>query len=273
MSARAIALPLASSGLPEADGNKRWGTAFAGVLAFHLVALIIAAQWQGKLVPPQKPEMAIALDLAPMPATGEPTAAPAQAAAAPAQAQPLTPRQPVQETRPQPVVRPDVPVPVTAPHVPVPVRAAVAAAAPTSAPAAASGGSEGASGSVSGATGAASASGDSASRGTPGRAGGGGDEAAAWRGRVLAHLDRHKRFPAMARQMKRVGRVLLRMTLDRRGNVIDVGVDRGAGFPAFDKEALETVRRAAPLPAPPGSLQGTVVPLTVPISFDRPGGA
>ena len=91
MSAHAIALPLASSGLPEADGNKRWGTAFAGVLAFHLVALIIAAQWQGKLVPPQKPEMAIALDLAPMPATGEPTAAPAQAAAAPAQAQPKPP--------------------------------------------------------------------------------------------------------------------------------------------------------------------------------------
>ncbi len=253
--------------LVDPQSSRRWRLAGAGVLAFHLGVALIAANWQGERVAPPPRDMAIALDLAPMPASSEPKAAAAPAAAA----QPAAMERPAPVEPQKPVMRPDIPVPVVAPHIPLPVAAAVAAApAPASAaPAGAASGSAEAAGSS---TNAARPGSTMAATGTGQQgAGGGADAAAAWRGRVLAHLDRHKRYPAAAKQMKREGRVHVRMTLDRRGNVLDVSLDRGAGFPPFDREAIATVRRADPLPPPPAELNGSVIPLHAPIGFYLPG--
>ena len=249
--------------LLEAQGRGHWGKALAIVLALHVAAVAIAVLWQGtQLIEPKKEEMSISLDLAPMPVADEPPAAAPRVAAS----QPVQRQQPVAVEQPRQVLQPETPLPVVAPQVPVAVRAPVAAVpigeagAPT-AGIAGSGTSADAGGSI-----AATAPGGS---GRGGR--GGGDAAAAWRGRVLAHLDRHKRYPPAARMMKREGRAQVNLTMDRGGRVLTVSLGRGAGFKAFDEEAVDVVKRAQPLPAPPPEVEGENIPMQVPIGFSLRG--
>ena len=56
------------------------------------------------------------------------------------------------------------------------------------------------------------------------------------------------RYPMMARRLKKAGKVLLRITLNERGQPIKVVVVRGAGF-GFDKAAREAVQRSIYRPA------------------------
>jgi len=253
---------MAGQYLADPQQTSRWGTALVAVLAVHLAVAIMAAYWKGAAVVQPKPDMSIALDLAPLPVADEPKAA-ATAEAPAAALRPVPQERPTPVERPQPVVQPETPSPVVAPPValPVPVAVAAAAAGPSAPAEAGSGGAAGASAT------------DSADRAGTNRAGsgrgerGGGDEAAAWRGRVLAHLDRHKRYPPAAKMMKREGRVQVHLTMDRRGRVLAVSVGRGAGFKALDDEAVAVVKRAQPLPLPPATVAGDAIPMQVPIGF------
>ena len=71
--------------------------------------------------------------------------------------------------------------------------------------------------------------------------------------------------------MKREGRVQVQLAVDRMGRVMAMELGKGAGFKPFDQEAMETVRRADPLPPPPPELAGDRIPLVVPIGFYPPG--
>ena len=62
-------------------------------------------------------------------------------------------------------------------------------------------------------------------------------------------------YPEQARRLGQEGRVLLRLTIDERGNLLKVEVLDGAGF-GFDEAAVEAVRRSAFRPA---SIQGKPV--------------
>lgn len=248
-----------------ADGREtgRWGKAFAGVLALHMAIVAGAVYWRAEVpLPPAPSETSIALDLVPLPVADEIAAE--KPAAMPEKVD-VPPPMPVERTVPpepvQPIIEPEVPLPVLAPPAPAPVRPTVAAAVPDSG-AADSGLASGASASTASATGG---------RAGPAGERRGGDAAAAWRGRVLAHLDRHKRYPPVAKKMKRQGRVRVDMTLDRQGRVLAVSVGKGAGFKALDEEAVETVRRAQPLPVPPPEIGGETIPMQVPIGFSLGG--
>jgi len=271
----AAGLPAALSGgssLPlfaEDQDRRRWGTALATVLGLHAVALAIAAQWQ--TVPPLPEEdKAIAVELAPLPVADHLAVAASSPAAAPAPAQAVQQPQPPQDM-PKPVERAEVALPPR-PLPPVPAPAAPTPA-PLPAPMAGAAGNGPASSAGMGRGGADA--GEAGMRGgQPGRGReGGGDAAAVWRGRVLAHLERHKRYPAAARMMKREGKVHVSISMDRRGHVLSVSVSRGTGFKPFDTEALDTVRRADPLPEPPAELAGNTIPLQLPIGFYLPGGS
>lgn len=252
----------------EAGESRRWGTALAGVAGLHLLAVVVAAQWRTE-TPPVQEDVAIAVELAPSPVADH-LASSAPAAAAPAPAEVRPDPQPAQIVNtPRPVERAEVPLP-PAPVMPA-VRPAVqtAPSPPPAMPHAATpAGVTGTPGSMgSGRSGPAVAeAGPGGNRSGAGRPGGG-DVAAVWRGRVLAHLDRHKRYPPAARIMKREGRVHVSLTMDRHGKVLSVAVTRGDGFKPFDTEAINTIRRAEPLPEPPAELAGNVIPLQLPIAF------
>lgn len=246
----------------DAQQTERWGKALAIVLALHGVVLAAAILWQGVAVTPP-PEMTVSLDLAPIPEPVEPPAAAPAAAPAP---QPVAQPVPKPVIPPPPVVEPDVPLPVIAPPAPKLVRAPVPAAPPASAAPSPDG--------VAGGTGTGAADSDGrAAAGPPRGRRGGGDTAAGWHGRVMAHLDRHKKYPPAAKMMKREGRVHIHLMVDRNGEVLAVSVARGAGFKAFDDEAVAVVKRAQPLPPPPSELEGDRIPVNMSINFSLQGPA
>ena len=88
-----------------------------------------------------------------------------------------------------------------------------------------------------------------------------------WQGRLLAHLERRKRYPAEARARRLEGVAHVRFTMDRQGRVLSVVLERSAGHAALDREALALLQRAQPLPAPPPETPGERITLTVPVEF------
>ncbi len=84
---------------------------------------------------------------------------------------------------------------------------------------------------------------------------------------LLAWLERHKTYPRRARIQQRQGTVLVRFVIDGDGALISSGIARSSGHEILDREGLETIRRAAPMPQPPPELAGTPLERVVPIAF------
>ena len=88
-----------------------------------------------------------------------------------------------------------------------------------------------------------------------------------WQSRVLSWLNRHKRYPASARSRKQEGMVQVAFTVDKGGRVTSSRVARSSGIPALDQAALDMVRRASPVPAPPPEIATSSMKLAVPVDF------
>lgn len=90
---------------------------------------------------------------------------------------------------------------------------------------------------------------------------------ASWRGSLMAHLNRFKRFPPGA---STAGVAQVAFTIDRSGRVLSSRLVRGSGDSALDSEAVAMMRRASPVPAPPpGVGGGGSITLAVPVRFNR----
>ncbi len=87
---------------------------------------------------------------------------------------------------------------------------------------------------------------------------------ARWQSRLMAHLERHKRYPAAARQRRQEGTVLVRFAIDGGGNVQSVQLARSSGHTELDEAVLTLVRRASPMPAPPPEAPRDI---TAPVRF------
>ena len=72
-----------------------------------------------------------------------------------------------------------------------------------------------------------------------------------YRGQVIAHLARFKRYPEGARARQAEGVPVVAFTLDGSGRVTGAGLSRSSGHADIDAEALAMVRRAVPFPVPP----------------------
>jgi len=71
---------------------------------------------------------------------------------------------------------------------------------------------------------------------------------ASWQSLVLGHLGKYKRYPGDARQRKRAGAAWVRFTVDSQGRVLASELLNSSGTPALDREALQLLERAQPLP-------------------------
>lgn len=87
---------------------------------------------------------------------------------------------------------------------------------------------------------------------------------ARWQSRLLAHLERRKRYPSASRSRGEQGTAYVRFSIDTSGNVLSVRLARSSGYPTLDEEVLAMVRRASPVPTPP---QGVNRNITVPVRF------
>ncbi len=87
---------------------------------------------------------------------------------------------------------------------------------------------------------------------------------AAWKSRLMSHLERRKNSigNALARVETRVAYV--RFRIDGVGNVLAASLTRSSGCPDIDAEVVVLVRSASPVPAPPSGIAKTI---TIPIRF------
>ncbi|MGH9694104.1 MAG: TonB family protein [Bryobacteraceae bacterium] len=88
---------------------------------------------------------------------------------------------------------------------------------------------------------------------------------ATWQKQLLAHLDKHKRYPHERSQKS--AEIYVRFTLDRMGHVLSTSIEKGSGDSAFDEAALAMVKRSDPVPPPPPLIADEGLSFTLPVIF------
>lgn len=88
-----------------------------------------------------------------------------------------------------------------------------------------------------------------------------------WQRDLMVHLNRHKRYPAKAREAHQHGVVSVAFAMDREGRIVRASVHKSAGSEILDQAAVEMLSLASPLPAPPISMPGEVIAFVVPVNY------
>ncbi|WP_342249172.1 energy transducer TonB [Sphingomonas sp. OTU376] len=239
------------------EAKRPWPVALLASATVH--AAVIAAmmvQWAGRAPSQAQPPAAMVVDLAVMPSS--PQVPPNELPPGPQQQEAAATPRPVEKLKfdppPQtdPTLKPDFAVPPKDKPDPVPTQSvakveARATTAPQSSEAPVKANS------------AAPVEGSNVAPPS--------DAEQAWEGRILAKLERNKRYPSEAQRAGQQDTVFLRLAIDRRGRLVDAALRRSAGYSALDSETLALARRAGPYPVPPASMTGDTVVLVVPVEF------
>ena len=254
----------------------RWAGSFLFVLAVHAGIVGLVLGWTHAEVPYSPPPAAVMLEMAPLPAAPEtmPTEAPPAPELSEAIPDPEEPPPPVdikpveinlEMSEPPPPVEipladvvlpapePPPPLDLKPPEKPKPVekkrpqpKPRSVAAAPQAAPEQ----------TQRAAAPAPGASPDPPSRSLP-----------TWKGLLLRHLERHKRYPWEAQRARHEGITYVRFTMSRDGRVLAVRIERPSGHASLDQEGLDLLQRAQPLPPLPSDQPGESLELVVPVQF------
>lgn len=88
---------------------------------------------------------------------------------------------------------------------------------------------------------------------------------ATWTRQLIAHLDKHKRYPSHRQQ--KTAEIVVSFVLDRTGHVLSTDVVKGSGDAAFDEAALAMIRRSDPVPQPPPLVADEGLNFTLPVIF------
>jgi protein TonB len=86
-----------------------------------------------------------------------------------------------------------------------------------------------------------------------------------WQTRLLAHLNRFKRYPPDAQMRHRQGVAVVHLRLLPNGSAALVRLDSSSWTDALDQEAIGLIGRAQPLPVPDGEIGP--IDIAVPIGF------
>lgn len=236
----------------------RWSCSFVAVAAVHLGAVALALHhWTLERAASEQETAAVLLELAPLPAAPEIIAIDAPLGPDLSEVLPdpeppppldLAPLEavklPVREPHPEPTPRPPVPPkPLERkPERKPPSQQSAPKAMPEAAPVA--------SAPLAGATP------EPQSAALP-----------SWKGVLLRHLERYKRYPAESQRARQEGVTYVHFTMSRDGRVLDARIQRAAGIALLDREGLELLQRAQPLPPLPPDQPGETLALVVPIQF------
>jgi periplasmic protein TonB len=84
---------------------------------------------------------------------------------------------------------------------------------------------------------------------------------------LLRHVARYQHYPNAARALHLEGTVDTQFSMSRDGTLLGVWVKTSSGQAMLDKEAIETIRRAQPLPSIPPELPAPLI-IHFPLLFD-----
>lgn len=88
-----------------------------------------------------------------------------------------------------------------------------------------------------------------------------------WQSQLLNHLESYKRYPQKSRRRRQEATVLVRVKIDRRGQVIQHALEKASPYSALNRESLALILRAQPLPPPPDDIKGEEIEFVVPVAF------
>lgn len=87
-------------------------------------------------------------------------------------------------------------------------------------------------------------------------------------GSLLAReFAKHKQYPRIAQMRGWQGTVRVKLEVDANGTVTSSTISESSSFEALDKQALEMVKKASPLPLPPETLRHRPFTITIPVVF------
>ena len=86
-------------------------------------------------------------------------------------------------------------------------------------------------------------------------------------GALSREFAKHKQYPRSAQMRGQQGVAKIELHIDAHGNIVSSSVVESSGFEILDKQALEMVRKASPLPLPPETLRGREFTISVPVAF------
>ena len=83
-------------------------------------------------------------------------------------------------------------------------------------------------------------------------------------------LNKHKKYPAIARRRSLEGDLKIRFVIDRQGNLLTHEIIEPSIHKSLNTAAVKMLKRASPMPAVPASLQGTRTKFeyTIPLNFN-----
>ena len=110
----------------------------------------------------------------------------------------------------------------------------------------------------------ATTTGQPGANGVQGGSGTNTDELNAYRAAIRREIERHKRYPARAKMMRKQGVVSVSFSVGADGSLSGERVTNSSGDESLDNAALEAVRSARPVGPKPAGFTSSV---SVPISF------
>jgi len=84
---------------------------------------------------------------------------------------------------------------------------------------------------------------------------------------IRREFEEHMSYPKEARTRRLQGVAVVRLIINEDGSLMDIEIVESSGHPVIDNAALQTVRRASPLPRIPESMRVGRLELVLPISF------
>ena len=91
--------------------------------------------------------------------------------------------------------------------------------------------------------------------------------AADWGKQISAYFELHKRYPKVKKN--KTATVKVHLTLNRLGNVVQVGILQSSGDSAFDDAAIDMIRRSDPVPRPPAELTDDTFSYSLNVNFNE----
>lgn len=86
-----------------------------------------------------------------------------------------------------------------------------------------------------------------------------------WQKELVAHFDRHKRYPSDRSQQ--AAEIMVSFVLDRTGHIVSTNIVKSSGDQAFDAAALSMLQRSDPVPAPPPLVADEGLKFSLPVVF------
>jgi len=162
--------------------------------------------------------------------------------------------------KPLPLPRSKVALPAPAKPVVAPIVEQKVADAVTTAAAAVAPSTESAVGASGGGGGAASGSGLGGS--------GSMDPRALYMGRLSRLIQSKVEYPRSARMLNREGNVVVEVKIARDGRILSSSIKKKSDFEAFNKNALETLKRVGRFEAVPAELAGDELTILLPVEYN-----